>query len=81
LGSLRPGSAADVAIFRLEEGDYVFRDVQMQPRRGTVRLVNTLTMVDGAVLPRQPERPLHPWAAIPAWQQGVLPPEQDQLEA
>ena len=52
LGTLKPGSAADVAIFRLEEGDYVFRDVHMSPRRGDKRLINTLTMIDGEVLPR-----------------------------
>jgi dihydroorotase len=80
LGTLKPGSAADVAIFRLEEGDYVFRDVHMSPRRGDKRLINTLTLIDGAVLPRLPESPLQPWSAIPEWQQGVMPPEQDRID-
>jgi dihydroorotase len=79
LGTLKPGSVADVALFRLEEGDYVFRDVQMTPRRGNQRLINTLTMIDGEVLPLLPELPLHPWAAVPEWQRGVLPPEQDRI--
>jgi dihydroorotase len=79
LGTLKPGSVADVALFRLEEGDYVFRDVQMTPRRGTKRLINTLTMIDGEVLPRMSALPLHPWADVPEWQRGVLPPEQDRI--
>jgi len=77
LGTLKPGSAADVALFQIEEGDYVFRDVRMNPRRGNQRLINTLTMVDGEVLPQTPELPLHPWAGIPEWQRGVLPPDQE----
>ena len=37
LGTLRPGSPADLALFRLEEGAYTFHDVQMAARRGTRR--------------------------------------------
>jgi dihydroorotase len=81
LGTLKPGSVADVAIFRLEEGNYVFRDVQMSPRRGDKRLINTLTMIDGEVLPRLAESPLQPWSAIPEWQRGVMPPERDRMES
>lgn len=80
LGSLKPGSAADVAIFRLEEGDYVFRDVHMNGRQGSQRLINTLTMVDGEVLPHAPESPLHVWAAIPESQRGVRDPAEERLE-
>jgi dihydroorotase len=80
LGTLQPGSVADVAIFPLEEGDYVFRDVRMQPRRGTKRLINTLTMIDGEVLERAPELPLQPWSAIPEWQRGVVDPGVDRME-
>jgi dihydroorotase len=68
LGSLRPGSAADVALFRLEEGEYQFHDVHMNARTGTQRLVNTLTMVGGEELPRLPERPLHSWSVLPEHQ-------------
>lgn len=81
LGSLRPGSAADIAIFRLEEGDYVFRDVHMEPRQGNVRLINTLTMIDGDVLPHTPESPLHPWAGIPEHQRGVQDPKLERITA
>ena len=81
LGTLKPGSVADVAIFALEEGEYVFRDVRMNPRRGSVRLINTLTMIDGEVLERTPELPLQPWSGIPEWQRGVLPPEKDRMDS
>ncbi len=80
LGSLRPGSAADAAIFRLEEGDYLFRDVHMNPRRGNQRLINTMTLVDGEVLPCTPESPLHLWAKIPEHQRGVQDPKLERME-
>jgi dihydroorotase len=80
LGTLQPGSVADVAIFSLEEGDYVFRDVRMQPRRGSKRLINTLTMIDGEVLERAPELPLQPWSAIPEWQREVVDPGVDRMD-
>ena len=73
-GTLRPGSAADVAVFALERGDYVFQDVHMNERRGTQRLVNTLTMIDGTTLSRTSEPPLQPWAALPSDQQSRLKP-------
>ncbi|MGH2531792.1 MAG: amidohydrolase/deacetylase family metallohydrolase [Thermomicrobiales bacterium] len=72
LGSLRPGSAADLAIFALEEGDFVFQDIHMNERAGTRRLVNMLTMIDGEVLARTRERELHPWAVLPERQQEKL---------
>jgi dihydroorotase len=81
LGTLKPGSVADVAIFRLEAGDYVFRDVHMSPRRGDKRLINTLTMIDGEVLQHAPERSLQPWSGIPEWQRGVVPPERDRMDS
>jgi dihydroorotase len=62
LGTLHVGAPADVALFRLEEGHYTFYDIFMQPRRGTVRLVNTATYV-GALLPRSDERLPAPWVA------------------
>lgn len=63
LGTLGVGAPADIALFRLEEGDYAFYDVFMQSRRGAVRLVNTATYVAGTLLPRLPERPPAPWVS------------------
>ena len=70
LGTLRPGSWADLALFRLEEGDYEFHDVHMTPRRGSQLLVNTLTIVAGEPLPRAEERERMVWAARPEHQEG-----------
>ena len=72
LGTITPGSAADIAIFRLEEGEYTFYDTQMMARQGTQRLVNTLTMVDGVPLPRTPERKRMVWANLPTHQQPII---------
>jgi hypothetical protein len=27
-----------------------------------------------------PEKPLHPWAGVPEWQVGALPPERDRID-
>ena len=72
LGTLATGKPADVALFRIEEGDYTFYDSQMNKRRGSSQLVNTLTLVDGEALPQLPERPLHIWAGIPEHQEAIL---------
>ena len=70
LGTLAPGSVADIALFSLEEGEYTFHDVLMNPRKGSVRLRSTLTMIDGVTLPRLPEREPHFWAQRPAHQRA-----------
>jgi dihydroorotase len=75
LGSLKPGSVADVAVFSLEEGEYTFHDSQMNARTGRTRLVNTLTLVDGQPLPRVPERAPAFWAVLPEHQRRVLQPD------
>jgi dihydroorotase len=62
LGSLMPGSAADISIFDLEEGAFTFRDVSSVERIGSQRLVNTMTWIDGKPLPLVPDPPLQPWA-------------------
>jgi dihydroorotase len=74
LGTLKPGSVADIALFRIEEGDFTFHDIFMNARTGGKRLISTQTLVDGAVLPRTPERELAPWAVLPERQRLVLQP-------
>jgi dihydroorotase len=74
LGTLGVGSPADIAIFRLEEGDFEFHDIAMVERSGSKLLVNTLTLLDGEELPRLPERELHFWAAVPERQRGAVHP-------
>jgi dihydroorotase len=38
LGTLAPGAAADVSVFRLAEGEWTFRDSSLQEETGSVRL-------------------------------------------
>ncbi len=52
LGTLGVGRAADIAMWRVETGDYTFRDIAGVERGGTQRLANTHTFVDGKPLPR-----------------------------
>lgn len=70
LGTLKPGSVADIALFRVEEGDYTFYDIQMEARKGTKLLVNTLTLLDGEELPRTVEKERLVWANLPPIQEG-----------
>lgn len=74
LGTLEPGSPADLALFRIETGSWVFQDAYMKERTGTRRLVSTTTMIAGETLPLLPERPLHPWADLPERQRGKIIP-------
>lgn len=52
LGTLGIGRAADIAVWRIEEGEYTFQDVAGNRRPGTQRLMNTHTFVAGQELPR-----------------------------
>lgn len=69
LGTLQPGSVADIALFELVDGEFTFHDVRMSPLRARQRLENRLTLVDGEPLPDMPEREMHVWATLPAHQQ------------
>ncbi|HAX24648.1 MAG TPA: amidohydrolase/deacetylase family metallohydrolase [Chloroflexi bacterium] len=75
LGTLSVGAPADVAIFRLDEGEYAFFDAGMDRRSGAQLLTATETLVDGEPLPRVPELPMHSWAKLQEHQQGVRRPE------
>jgi dihydroorotase len=59
LGSLRPGAAADIALFTIERGTHTFYDVHGESREGSERVRNVLTIANGVPLERgrQPEPP------------------------
>ena len=61
IGTLKPGALADVALFRIESGDFTFYDVRMSPRKGTQLVRNTLTLVNGREMPIVAEKPPAPW--------------------
>ncbi len=74
VGRIGVGDRADVALFRLEDGNFEFHDIAMESRAGSKLLVNTATLVDGHELPRQRERELHFWAKTPEAQRGATRP-------
>ncbi|CAN5529480.1 amidohydrolase/deacetylase family metallohydrolase [soil metagenome] len=74
LGTLKPGAAADIALFALEDGDFTFQDVFMTGRKHNQRMVNTLTIIDGQVLERAPLPKLQPWAVLSKRQRENLIP-------
>ncbi|KAI8070738.1 amidohydrolase [Gongronella butleri] len=61
LGVLKAGCPADIACFKLEEGSYTLRDAANVERTTNKMLVNTLTMVNGAILTPSKESAPHPW--------------------
>ena len=74
LGTLSVGSPADLATFRMDVGTFTFQDIHMNERSGERLLVNTMTMIDGEVLPVCEDRPLQPWAKLPEHQAGKVKP-------
>jgi dihydroorotase len=63
VGSLRPGAFADIALFELDRGSFDFYDINMNVRKGSERLTNTLTLVDGRVLSARSPDPPAPWVS------------------
>src|SRR5712691_8675885 len=49
LGTLAPGAAADVSVFRLPEGEWTFRDSSLQEETGSVRLAPVAVVRAGRV--------------------------------
>jgi dihydroorotase len=66
LGNLSVGSVADVAVLRLEKGDFGFTDVHGARLRGTVRLQCELTVRDGRVVYDLNGRTRTDWNLLPA---------------
>ena len=73
-GTLSIGARADVAVFRLEAGEFWLYDVGMNERAAETMLVNTATIVAGTVLESTPEREPHFWARTPELHQLVTAP-------
>lgn len=71
-GSLGLGQRADLALFELEEGDFVFFDTYLEPRRASQLLVNRATLVSGSVLEPVPPAPPAPWASSTEKQRALI---------
>lgn len=72
VGTLAPGRLADVALFRIERGDFTFYDVAMNARTGHELVRNTLTIVGGHVMPRKPDAPAAPWIVLSDAQRALI---------
>ena len=71
LGSLKPGSYADLALFTIERGRFPLYDVHLNMREGTERIRNTLTIVNGRPLPAKVQEPPPPWIKLTERQREV----------
>ena len=67
VGTLRPGSRADVALFRIYRGDFPLQDIAGNVRHADQLLRNTATIVGGRLLERLPAAPGAPWTEEPIW--------------
>jgi dihydroorotase len=72
IGTLRPGALADVALFRIEKGDFTFYDVHMNERKGKELIRNTLTLVNGRELPHMSDPPPAPWIELTEAQRSLI---------
>jgi dihydroorotase len=62
IGRLEVGSPADIAVLRVEEGDFTFHDTALESRRGSRRLSHVATYRDGIRLSPIQEQPPALWA-------------------
>jgi len=73
VGTLRPGSRADIALFRLYQGDFPFQDIHGIVRVGSQLLRNTATIVGGRRLELLPRNVGAPWTEEPIWPPAQVP--------
>jgi dihydroorotase len=72
VGTLRPGALADVALWQINEGDFTFYDIHMQPRQGKQLLTNTLTIINGREAVRASDDPPMPWIELSESQRTLI---------
>ncbi len=54
VGTLAPGALADVSVFRLASGEWVFRDSALEPETGSTRLEPVAAVRGGRVVACSP---------------------------
>ncbi|MFE9242756.1 amidohydrolase family protein [Nocardiopsis sp. NPDC006938] len=70
-GTLRPGAAADIAVFEAEEGSFPVVDVHGGTRAAPLRLTNTATYADGRLLTPRAAEPPPVWVPLSGAQRGA----------
>jgi dihydroorotase len=73
VGTLLPGSLADIALFRLLRGRFPLYDISGAMREAHGLLATTLTIVGGRSLDPLPAEPPAPWAEDPVWPEAQQP--------
>ena len=73
VGTLRPGSRADIALFRLHAGDFPLQDIHGNVRRASRLLRNTATIVAGRRLELLPRPEGAIWTEEPIWPAAQIP--------
>ena len=72
VGVVRVGAVADVALFRLVDGDFPFYDVFMNRLDGKQLLVNQLTICDGREMERVADGARAPWIDLSEQQRSLV---------
>ena len=72
IGTLKPGALADVALFRIDEGNFTFYDIHMNTRQGKQLIRNTLTIVNGRPMALASDPPPAPWIELTEAQQNLI---------
>lgn len=80
VGTLRPGSLADVAVFRLYRGEFPLQDIAGNVRHGRELLRCTQTILGGRLLDPLPAARPAPWAQEPVWPPAQQPFTEKQRE-
>ncbi|MBQ1084121.1 amidohydrolase family protein [Nocardiopsis sp. B62] len=80
-GTLRPGEAADIAVFDAEEGRFPVVDVHGGTREAPLRLTNTATYADGRLLTPRAAEPPPEWVPLSAAQQSAEEHRQEQVRS
>jgi dihydroorotase len=73
VGTLRPGSRADIALFRLHQGDFPLQDIHGNVRHSNQLIRNTATIVGGRRLELLPIPAGAIWTEEPIWPPAQIP--------
>jgi len=77
LGHLSPGAVADVAVLRLEKGQFGFIDMYGAKLTGTQRLVAEMTLKDGKIVYELNGLSRPDWTTLPSDYKGTGDPKWD----
>ncbi|WP_017585133.1 amidohydrolase family protein [Nocardiopsis ganjiahuensis] len=80
-GTLRPGAAADIAVFEAREGRFPVVDVHGGSRQAPLRLTNTATYAGGRLLTPRAAEPPPVWVPLSAAQHRAEEQRHEQVRS